>query len=97
VDRAILDKEVVIGRNCRVGYGDDSTPNKQEPDILNTGVTVVGKRSHLPDGLTVGRNCKISAGLRREDFSGDTLASGETVESRAFAHSWERELAETGG
>ncbi len=93
VDRAILDKEVIVGRNCRVGYGDDMAPNKQEPDKLDTGVTVIGKRSHLPDGLTVGRNCKIGAGVHPEDFPGGTLASGDTVENRSFAHNWERELA----
>ncbi|HET9494089.1 MAG TPA: glucose-1-phosphate adenylyltransferase [Chloroflexia bacterium] len=93
VDRSVLDKEVTVGKNCRVGYGDDMTPNKQEPSRLDTGITLVGKRSSLPDNLTVGRNCKIGTDLRPEDFATDTLASGETVEDRTFAHSWERELA----
>ena len=93
VDRSILDKEVVIGKNCRIGYGDDMTANKQEPDRLNTGITLVGKRAHLPDNLTVGRNCKVGTDLRPEDFTGDTLASGETIENRTFAHGWERDLA----
>ena len=31
VDRAILDKEVIVGKNCQIGYGDDMTPNKLEP------------------------------------------------------------------
>jgi glucose-1-phosphate adenylyltransferase len=92
VDRAIIDKEVVVGRNSRIGHGDDNTPNKKEPDRLNTGITVVGKRSRLPDNLTVGRNCKIGAEQRPEDFPGDTVPSGETVDNRTFAHGWEREL-----
>jgi len=93
IDRAILDKEVTIGKNCQIGYGDDLTPNKLEPTRLNTGITLIGKRAHLPDNLKVGRNCKIGADLRPEDFPTDTLASGETVEDRTFAHGWERELA----
>jgi hypothetical protein len=60
---------------------------------LNTGITLIGKRTRLPDHLTVGRNCKIGTDLRPEDFTTDTLASGETVEDRRFAHSWERDLA----
>jgi glucose-1-phosphate adenylyltransferase len=92
VDRSILDKEVVVGKDCRIGYGDDMTPNKQEPTRLNTGITMVGKRSRLPDSLRVGRNCKIGTDLRPKDFSTDTLDSGETVEDRTFAHGWEREL-----
>jgi glucose-1-phosphate adenylyltransferase len=92
VDRAILDKEVTVGKNSKIGYGDDMTPNKQEPSRLDTGITLVGKRSSLPDNLTVGRNCKIGTDLRPQDFATGTLASGETVEDQTFAHSWEREL-----
>jgi glucose-1-phosphate adenylyltransferase len=93
IDRAILDKEVVTGKNCQIGYGDDMTPNKLEPTRLNTGITLVGKRVHLPDNMKVGRNCKIGTDLRPEDFPTDTLASGETVEDRTFTHGWERDLA----
>ena len=93
VDHAILDKEVIVGKNCRIGFGDDTTPNKLEPSRLNTGITLIGKRVHLPDNLTVGRNCKIGTDLRPEDFPSDTLPSGETIEDRTFAHGWERELS----
>jgi glucose-1-phosphate adenylyltransferase len=84
---------VIVGKNCQVGYGDDVTPNRLEPGRLNTGITLIGKRTRLPDNLRVGRNCKVGADLRPEDFSSNTLASGETVEDRTFAHGWERELA----
>lgn len=93
VDRTIMDKEVVVGQNCQIGYGDNLTPNKLEPTRLDSGITLIGKRAHLPDNLKVGRNCKIGSDLRPEDFSTDTLASGETVEDRTFTHGWERELA----
>ena len=93
IDHTIMDKEVVVGKNCRIGYGDDMTPNKLEPTRLDAGITLIGKRTHLPDNLTVGHNCKIGADLRPEDFSTDALASGETIEDRTFAHGWERELA----
>ncbi|HZS76629.1 MAG TPA: glucose-1-phosphate adenylyltransferase [Ktedonobacteraceae bacterium] len=97
VDHAILDKEVIVGKNCQIGYGDDmTTPNKSEPDRLNTGITLIGKRAHLPDNLKVGRNCKIGSDLRPEDFSSDTLASGESIEDRTFSHGWERDLARRG-
>jgi glucose-1-phosphate adenylyltransferase len=92
IDRTILDKEVVVGKQCKIGYGDDMTPNKLEPTRLNTGITLIGKRAHLPDNLTVGRNCKIGADLRPEDFQSETIASGESVEDHTFAHGWQREL-----
>jgi glucose-1-phosphate adenylyltransferase len=93
LDRVILDKEVIVGKNCQLGYGDDLTPNKLEPTRLNTGISLIGKRAHLPDNLKVGRNCKVGSDLLPEDFPGDTLASGESLEDRTFAHGWQRELA----
>ena len=93
IDRAILDKEVIVGKNSQIGYGDDMTPNKLEPTRLDTGITLIGKRAHLPDNLKVGRNAKIGGDLRPEDFPSDTVASGESVEDRTFSHGWEREMA----
>lgn len=96
IDHAILDKEVKVGKDCVIGYGDDMTPNKQEPSKLDTGITLVGKRAHLPDRLKVGRNCKLGPDLRPDNFSTDTLASGETVELGVDVHGWERELVRRG-
>jgi glucose-1-phosphate adenylyltransferase len=92
VDCAILDKNVTVGSNSRIGDGEDMTPNRRKPDRLNTGVTLVGKGSRLPDNLPVGRNCEIGPDLRPEDFGGGSVASGETVENTSRARSWERDL-----
>jgi len=80
VDRVVVDKEVIIGPDSRIGFGDDTIPNQQEPQRLNTGLTVIGKRAELPPGLKVGRNCKIGPNVRPEDFVSLELASGESVE-----------------
>ena len=80
LDRVIVDKNVVIGAGVRLGYGDDlTTPNKLEPDKINTGVSVVGKRAHLPANLRVGRNVVINADRDEEHFPSGELASGDTV------------------
>src|SRR5262249_4051013 len=42
VDRCVLDKEIEVGAEARVGGGDDNTPNAREPGNLNTGITIVG-------------------------------------------------------
>ncbi|MEI6043643.1 MAG: glucose-1-phosphate adenylyltransferase [Chloroflexota bacterium] len=81
IDRSVLDKEVVIGPNSNIGYGDDQTVNKREPQRLNTGITLIGKRSELPEGIKVGRNCKIGTELKASEFTSLELASGETVET----------------
>ncbi len=83
VDRAVIDKEVVIGADSVIGYGDDNTPNKLEPQRLNTGITLIGKRANLPDGMKVGRNCKIGTEIKPGDFPEKELATGETIEAPA--------------
>ncbi|KPV50572.1 glucose-1-phosphate adenylyltransferase [Kouleothrix aurantiaca] len=80
LDRVIVDKNAVVGAGARLGYGDDLTvPNKQEPEKLNTGVSVVGKSAHLPPNIKVGRNVVINADRDEEHFPTDEVASGETV------------------
>jgi glucose-1-phosphate adenylyltransferase len=59
VDRAIVDKGVRISQGAQVGTGDDNTPNKEWPEQINTGLTLVGKGVTLPENLTVGRNVVI--------------------------------------
>src|SRR5438093_5577231 len=81
VDRASLDKEVVVGPGAIVGDGPDyDTPNKQEPGRLNTGITVVGKRAIIPRGSRIGRNVKIAGDVKATDFTTRVVRSGSTVE-----------------
>lgn len=80
LDRVIVDKNVVVGSGVRLGYGDDlTTPNKEQPDKLNTGVTIVGKGAHIPAGVSIGRNVVINADRDQEDFPSDQVAAGETI------------------
>ncbi|MEZ4492791.1 MAG: sugar phosphate nucleotidyltransferase [Dehalococcoidia bacterium] len=79
VDRAILDKEVVVGPGAWIGYGDGDTPNEERPDIVNTGITIVGKRVRVPGGLRIGRNVIIGPGVDEELRGLGELAAGATV------------------
>ena len=84
VDRAILDKEVVVGQGAIVGDGPDfDTPNRAEPSRLNTGITVVGKQSVIPRSVRLGRNVKVGEKVRSSDFSSRTVRSGGTVDRKA--------------
>jgi glucose-1-phosphate adenylyltransferase len=83
VDRAILDKEVVVGPGAIVGEGTDfDPPNRQEPQRLNTGITVVGKRAVIPRATRLGRNVRIASGVRSVDFTSRHVRSGESVDVR---------------
>ncbi len=83
VDRSIIDKNVTIYPNAVVGHGPpDDTPNRQEPNRLNTGITLVGKRAVIPRGVRIGRNCKIAEGVRATDFRSRVVRSGSSIDPR---------------
>jgi len=79
IERAILDKGVYIGEGCRVGTGEDFSSNRARPDLLWSGISLVGKRARLGAGLAVGRNCIIGPNVREEDIASNWLPSGETI------------------
>lgn len=79
VHRAVLDKEVRVGREAQIGWGDDYAPNRDEPTHLTGGITIVGKRAIVPAHVRIGRNCKIYPGAVDRDYTSDTVPSGETV------------------
>jgi glucose-1-phosphate adenylyltransferase len=79
IDRAILDKEVIVGPGAVVGDGPDGPPNRQEPGRLNTGITVVGKRASIPRGQRIGRNVRVDGDARAADFSSRHIRSGDSV------------------
>jgi glucose-1-phosphate adenylyltransferase len=79
VDRSILDKEAEVGENCHVGHGDDLRPNEERPDIVNCGITIIGKRVKLPPSLRIGRNCVIGPGVVVPAAEDNYLRSGTTL------------------
>ncbi len=84
VDRAIIDKEVSVGPNAIVGTGIDlKKPNEVEPERLNTGITVIGKRAVIPASARIGRNVRIAEGVRPADFKSKRVKSGGSVERTA--------------
>lgn len=79
VDRAILDKRVVVEEGAVVGDGDDLTPNRKFPSRLNTGLTVIGKGARVPAGVKLGRNVLVYGRAKAKDYGSKDVASGETV------------------
>lgn len=79
IDRCVLDKQITIGTGAQIGVGDDNTPNELEPDKLYTGITIVGKQARVPDGVIIGRNCRIDPNVTPDAFEQQEIASGATV------------------
>jgi len=73
---------VVVGGGTLLGHGADyDTPNDKAPDKFYTGPTIVGKRAHIPQGVTIGRNVVIEPDVNDEDFDrfDCVVPSGMTV------------------
>ena len=78
VDLSICDKRVHIGSGTVVGQGENlKHANHEYPEHLYTGITLVGKKAHLPAGMTIGRNCIVRPGYASADIS--VLADGESL------------------
>lgn len=82
VDRTVIDKEVTIGENCIIGFGDDLTVNKEVPKRVYSGLNLIGKFAVIPDNTVIERNCRVMSHVDESDFTDKHIHSGETVHSR---------------
>jgi glucose-1-phosphate adenylyltransferase len=81
VEKSIIDKSALIGKNAYAGYGDDWTPNRERPDIVNAGITIIGKRVHVRPYVRVGRNVVIGPNVDAAGIEDGTIPSGTTIRS----------------
>jgi glucose-1-phosphate adenylyltransferase len=82
IDRAILDKDITMGADSHIGFGDDFRVNRLSADVLNTGLTIVGKRAAIPSKFRIGRNCIVYDSVTGNDLPVSELKSGETVKHK---------------
>jgi len=76
IQKSILDKKVIVGRNTYIGYGNDLTPNQEKPDLLVSGITVIEKNAVIPSDMYIGKNCRI---FKTADFKEKEVKSGSTL------------------
>jgi glucose-1-phosphate adenylyltransferase len=80
VNHAILDKYVYVGDRAIVGCGDKQAVNQSFPDLLDDGLTIVGKGTVIPEKARIGRNCCLDCFLRPEDLTEVKIPSGSTID-----------------
>jgi len=79
VENCIIDKKTVIGENAMVGFGTDLTPNRENPALLASGITVIGKHVKVPKNMVIGRNCRIFATSDLSQQPDNIVSSGSTI------------------
>jgi glucose-1-phosphate adenylyltransferase len=83
VHRCIVDKATALDRGCVIGCTDDSIPcNIEHPDLLDSGITVIGENVLLPPGTNVGGNVLIFPSTRPTDLPGSMVSHGSTIHPR---------------
>jgi glucose-1-phosphate adenylyltransferase len=78
LDHCIIGENVTVGRNVRVGVG-ENIPNEDKPGIYNSGITVVGERAGIPDDTVIGKNVMIDMHAGGEDFCSNVIPSGASI------------------
>ncbi len=76
IKRSILDKFVTVGNHVRLGR-DCEKASRIIPGLLDCGLSVIGKKAHIADDMTIGTNVivypesrpKYNYGLRINDGS----------------------------
>lgn len=77
IERAILDKFVNVGANCRIGGG------VATPDIS---VAIVGKNSVVPEGCVIEPNAGVGTDVAIEDYEEKTIRAGQFIQTRRLAN-----------
>jgi glucose-1-phosphate adenylyltransferase len=78
--KVISDKRVTFGEGSRVGWGEPLVPNRLNPGLLSSGLTIVGHNAYIPAGTRIGANCILYPHLDKQTFPGGYLPSGEVLQ-----------------
>ncbi len=82
--RTIVAENCIISDNVSIGYG-ENIPNYQKPKIYDTGISVIGEGSIVPENVSIGQNCVICGATIKEDYPDNRLESGHSI----FAYAME--------
>ena len=85
IERCIIDIDCTIGDNAKLGMG-ENIPNAYKPQIYDTGITVLGELSTVPDNVEIGKNCVIFGKTTPGDYPDGKLESGQSIVKKMNAN-----------
>jgi glucose-1-phosphate adenylyltransferase len=80
LNKVIADSEVIVGQDCQIGFGEASVPNEDYPQLLQSGLTLVGRGSVIPNQRQIGCNCIVQPNMVAAQFRKKEYGSGVTIE-----------------
>ncbi|OOB77351.1 MAG: glucose-1-phosphate adenylyltransferase [Epulopiscium sp. Nuni2H_MBin001] len=78
IDRCIISENSNIGANVKLGVGEDII-NVNKPRVYDSGISVVGAFTTIPDGVVVGKNCEIAGNTTNDHYQNNKLESGQSL------------------
>ncbi len=78
--KVISDVDVAIGPDCRIGFGDSTIPNEDYPQLLQSGITLIGRGVTIPGERQIGCNCIVQPNMSAPQFRKKEYGSGVSVE-----------------
>jgi len=78
ISRCIVDENSSVGAGTKIGEG-ENIPNKDKPKIYDTGITVVGENTSVPEGVVIGKNCVIYGQTDISHYENSHLESGQSI------------------
>ncbi len=79
IERCVIDENTTIGSNVVIGQG-ENVPNKDKPQVYDSGITVIGENTVIPDSVVIGKNCVIYGNTDKTHYENNYLQSGGTIE-----------------
>ena len=76
LNKVICDKDVVIGSNVTIGAEGEQIASREFKELLRSGISVLGRRVHIPDDITIGANTVIYPGAH---IHGPSIQAGSTL------------------
>lgn len=79
IERCIIDRTTHIHSDCTIGHKLNATPNQSAPDLLNTGLTLIGAHNTVPANTTIGSNVIVKPRADIASWAGRAIADGSSL------------------
>jgi glucose-1-phosphate adenylyltransferase len=78
ISQSIIGEGSKVGNNVIMGSG-ETVPNEIKPALYNSGITVIGERTYVPDNCEIGKNVVIDNNVFESDYCSLKIDSGKSV------------------